>query len=555
VSYAVPVEQRLLSSVLEKPGSFDKFEKWMEVGTLRSHLQAGRSARQRVRGGWVFVALGLAIAILPLSASASVKSEIAFHQGVVAFGKGELDAAQAAFEAVLAEDAEDTAAIHYLGLIAAQRGDFDAAIKRYLNAIALDPGSVDVHFDLGSALLESGKTDEARREFDLVLAAQPDRARAQLFAGIAAYRGGAYRDSLPYLKRAVELDERLRPQALYYTGLSQAHLQDFPAAAGAFGQVEQSPLSPLSDSARNLARQIPSAREPARRWALALTAGLEYDSNPTIAGQTLNSHKDGRGVYQIRGSYRLYEDKRYSASAGYEGYLSSHFDETFVDLMTHVGYLTTSANFDPVTFNLRYDYAYTWIDAFDTKKFRELNRVTPSVSYREGNWGFSQLYYQFYDEDFKRPLLTGALDRDGQRHVVGFNQFLFPGPQFPEFIPFTYFRFGARGDFLDTDGTEFDYNSWEFSVGFGAELPGGVDLSVLYRLTDRDYRHDSVFSMPAPPAYNRDDLEHRVGFELSKELGDHWQVSVAGSFTFNDSNVPLYDYGRDVVGGYLTYRF
>ena len=127
-----------------------------------------------------------------------MQSEIAFHQGVVAYGKGEFDAAQAAFEAVLAEDAEDTAAIHYLGLIAAERGDFEAAIARYRSALALDPDDVDFRFDLGSALLESGQTAEARGEFDRVLAAEPDRARAQLFAGIGAYRAGAYRDSLPY---------------------------------------------------------------------------------------------------------------------------------------------------------------------------------------------------------------------------------------------------------------------------------------------------------------------------------------------------------------------
>jgi len=527
----------------------------MEVGILHSHLQVGRAARPRRACGWIDIALALAIALLPAAASASVKSEIAFHQGVVAFGKGEFDAAQAAFEAVLTEDPKDTAAIHYLGLIAVQRGDFETAIARYQDAIALDPTDVDLRFDLGSALLESGNTADARREFEMVLQVQPDRARAQLFAGIAAYRAGAYRASLPHLKRAVELDEGLRPQALYYTGLCQAHLQDFPAAASAFAGVQQSPLSPLTDSARNLARQMPPEGEAARRWALALTAGLEYDSNPTIAGQTLNSHKDGRGVYQIRSSYRLYEDERYSATAGYEGYLSSNFDETFVDLMTHVGYLTGSADFDPVTFNLRYDYAYTWIDAFDTKKFRELNRLTPSVSYREGSWGFSQLYYQFYDEDFKRPLLSGYLDRDGVRHVVGFNQFLFPGSHLPAFMPFTYYRIGARGEFQNTDGDEFDYDSWEFSFGFGAELPGGVDLSFLYRLTERDYRHDSLFAMPAPPAYRRNDLEHRITFELNKDLGDHWQVAMAGAFTLNDSNVPLYDYDRDVLGAYLTYRF
>jgi Tfp pilus assembly protein PilF len=508
------------------------------------------------------------MATLPQQAGASVQSEIAFHQGVVAYGKGEMDLARAAFEAVLAEDAEDTAAIHYLGLIAAERGDFEAAIAHYRSALELDPDDVDFRFDLGAALLESGQTAEARSEFDRVLAAEPDRARAQLFAGIGAYRAGAYRDSLPYLNRAVELDAELRTQALYYTGLSQAHLQDFPAAAGAFAQVEQSPLSPLSDSARNLARQVTPEGKPARRWSLAVTAGLEYDSNPTLAGRPLDNRKDGRGVYRLRGSYLLYEDERYSATAGYDGYLSSHFDETFVDLMTHVGHLTTSANFDPLSFNLRYDYAYTWIDAFNTRKFRELHRVTPSASYRESDWGFSQLYFQFHEEDFKRSLIVlvappagvplTALDRDGQRYVVGFNQFFFPGSYLPEFMPFTYFRIGALGDFRDTDGTEFAYDSWEFSIGFGAELPSEVDLTVLYRLTDRDYRHDSAFSappLPPPSAHNRDDLQSRVTFELNKAFGDHWQVAIAGSFSFNDSDVPYYDRDRDIVGGYLTYRF
>ena len=59
----------------------------------------------------------------------------------------------------------------------------------------------------------------------------------------------------------------------------------------------------------------------------------------------------------------------------------------------------------------------------------------------------------------------------------------------------------------------------------------------------------------SPPAYQRDDLQHRLNFELMKAIGAHWQVALAGSFTFNGTNVPLYEYDREIVGGYLTYRF
>ena len=359
---------------------------------------------------------------------------------------------------MLAEDAEDTAAMHYLGLIASDQGEPAKAVELYRRALALDPDDMDFRFDLGSALLETNETDEARGEFDRVLAAQPDRAGAHLFAGIAAYRAGSYQEALPYLDRTVELDATLRSQARYYTGLCQAHLQDFPAAAGAFAEAEQSPLSPLSDSARKLERQVTPQAGEQRRWSLGLTAGLEYDSNPTIAGGGLKKHDDGRGVYRIRGSVLLLEHDRYSLTGGYDGYLSSHFEQTFVDLMTHVGYLTASADFSPVRFNLRYDYAYTYIDAFDTVDFRSLHRITPTVSVAEGTWGYSQLYYQFNDQRFQRDVTLQALDRDGTRHTVSFNQFLFPEGLLPEFVP-----------------------NWSLDTSFGrvVEFPQGVSLILL----------------------------------------------------------------------------
>ncbi len=534
-----------------------------------SHSHAGRSHRHRhshrryealFDPGTLLLAIAVA-ATIALDATASVKSEIAFHRGVVAYGAGEYDAAKLAFETVLAEDAQDTGAIQYLGLIAVEQGKPAEAVALYRRALAIDPDDVDLHFDLGAALLESNQAAAARAEFDRVLATQPERARAHLFAGISAYRDAAYSEALPYLTRAEKLDPSLRSQARYYTGLSQAHLQDFPSAAGAFADAEQSPLSPLSQSARNLRAQVTPEAEQ-RRWDLTLTAGLEYDSNPTLAGETLNQNDDGRGVYRVRGRVNLFENERYSLAAGYDGYISTHFEETFVDLQTHVGYLTARANFDPVQVGIRYDYAYTWLDL--DRDFRGLHRVTPTVGVREDSWGYSQLFYQLQLQQFYfgRPASLAQTDRDGDRQTVGFTQFLFPGSYLPDFLPITYFRVGALGDFQNPAGTEFAFDSWEFSFGFGAELPWDTQMSVMYLLTDRDYRHHSIFNQAGQVIVNpqqsgkvRDDLQNRLSFELTKPITEHFQISAAGSFTFNDSNVPLYDYNRKVIGAYLTFQF
>lgn len=535
---------------------------------------ANLGATRRKLGGWMFAVCGLLS--IGGQANASVKSEIAFHRGIVAFGNGELQKARTAFETVLAEDPDDTSAIHYLGLIASKEGAPERAVELYRRALAIDPDDLDARFDLGAALLEAGQTDAARRELDAVLAASPDNANARLFAGIAAYRASAYADALPHLDRALELDPELRAQARYYTGLCQAHLQDFPAAAGAFADAQQSPIQPLAASARNLGGQVTASLEEERRWSLGLTAGLEYDSNPTLAGQTLNQRDTGRGVYRISSGLDVWEDGRYSVTAGYDAYFSTNFRETFVDLMTHTANLTGVANFDPIRLALRYDFAYTWINTSD--RFRSLNRLTPSVSYREGNWGRSQAYFIWQHQDFHFSIPPGfqAIDRDGERYAVGFNQFFFVRERLPSYLPVDYVRIGAAGEFQDTEGTEFRYDAWEFNFGLGIELPFQMPLTIFYRLNDFGYRDASIFAT-APtdsPGEKQDALYNRLTFELdftqplmrgleslglvserSRSILENFQVTAAGSFEFNDSDVALYDYNRKVVGTYLTYRF
>jgi tetratricopeptide (TPR) repeat protein len=166
-------------------------------------MRSARGARFTRAGGtrigdWVClltVAAAFLLAASPLVAS--VESELAFHRGVVAFGGGELDEAREQFQIVLAEDPEDTAAIHYLGLITDAEGKPDEAIELFRRALALTPDDTDLRFDLGTALLEAGRNQEALEVFDEVLEREPDRARAHLFAGIAEYRLRDYSAAIP----------------------------------------------------------------------------------------------------------------------------------------------------------------------------------------------------------------------------------------------------------------------------------------------------------------------------------------------------------------------
>ena len=112
----------------------------------------------------MLAAVSLAALVAP-AAVASVQSELAFHRGVVAYGEDRLDEAKQRFEQVLAVDAEDTAALNYLGLIAQRQKDPNAAIGYFDRVLAIDPDDAETQLDRGIALMDAGRLDEADQAF------------------------------------------------------------------------------------------------------------------------------------------------------------------------------------------------------------------------------------------------------------------------------------------------------------------------------------------------------------------------------------------------------
>jgi tetratricopeptide (TPR) repeat protein len=503
-----------------------------------------------MRNGVLSLAVAMALLLASSPAIASVESELAFHRGVVAFGAGQLEEARSEFERALAEDPEDAAAIHYLGLIADAEGKPDEAIELFERALALTPEDTDLRFDLGAALLEAGRNQEALESFEEVLKREPDRARAHLFAGIARYRLQDYAAAMPHLEKAVELDPELSREASYYQGLTLAYQGDFSAAAGALGVVErQSPAHPLGRSASELRGQM-EPEAPTRPWKIAITSGIEYDSNPTLIGSTdlpVSDEGDFRALLRLSGSYRLYDSEHFRFVAGYDGYASVHEDQGQVDLFTNVGWASGSVLLEPVRFKLRYDFAYTKLDL--NQKYQRAHRLTPSFTVAEGSWGLSEVFYRYLDVDYFFDNSIADLDRDGRQHTVGVNQFVFPGG------PVQYVRVGALYDSYDPEGDEFRFGGYEISAGIGVELPWKILLNASYRFVRREFRHDSLFAGGDDTGTKRRDRINQVELGLSRPITEHLEVSLLAWVADHDSNVEYFDYDRVIGGSYLTYRF
>jgi choline-sulfatase len=82
--------------------------------------------------------------------------------GAAHLQRGDPAAAHAAFQRALAVDPRSSRAHAGLGMVAAQAGQRDIAITHWREAVALDASNFDALFNLATALLDAGRTAEAR---------------------------------------------------------------------------------------------------------------------------------------------------------------------------------------------------------------------------------------------------------------------------------------------------------------------------------------------------------------------------------------------------------
>lgn len=508
--------------------------------------------------------LGIAIFTAP-PAAASVDSELAYHRGVVAYGNEDLDAAKAHFNAVLAEEPLDASALQFLGMIASKQGDPEDAIALFRRAVQISPADADIRFILGVALLHNDRAGEAGQEFARVLAVEPDNAQAEFYAGVADYRRQNYQETVRHMQAALSIDPSMRLQARYYIGLAEVFMGNLDASTAAFADAASlSPSDPLSISADTLGKAI---QPESRWWGLDVTAGVEFDTNPTAIGNTRIRGEDGLadsikrdsdvlGAFSIDTYYDLVDWEETTFRVGYSGFLSVHDDTREVNQFTHMGWADLGFIQGPLRLGVRVDITTTDLDL--EEEYREMRRVSPSITYTNDDWGVTQVLYQYHDFDYRFAVVDDSLDPDGELHVVGISQFFYVS------APLTYIQVGIAYENADTQGTEFDFDGVDVSLGAGIELPYDLRAGARVSYTHRQGRHKSTLGefgiigsdtdAPLDLPKRKDNIAN-LKVDLTVPVAQYLEFAIRGSFTFTDSNIAVYDFNRHVVGSYFTFTF
>jgi predicted TPR repeat methyltransferase len=133
------------------------------------------------------------------SVPALLREAVGLHQ------RGQLDAARAVYERVLAHEPGQFDALHLLGVMAKQQGQLEQALRLISSAIEVDPSHAGARCNLGAALQDLGRVEEALASYELAVQLDPTYALAFCNRGNALRKLGRAQDALASYSRALAI--------------------------------------------------------------------------------------------------------------------------------------------------------------------------------------------------------------------------------------------------------------------------------------------------------------------------------------------------------------
>ncbi len=160
----------------------------------------------------------------------------ALQDGLRRHRQGQLQHAQARYEAVLAKNPDHFDALHMLAVIEAQQGQHEKGLERIDAALRLAPRFAQAHANRGGMLIFLDRHAEALNSFDRAIECKPDAADAWYNRGMALKTLGRTEEAIASLEQALVF----KPDSLdthFNLGLMRLSSQAWEQAIAAFDQA------------------------------------------------------------------------------------------------------------------------------------------------------------------------------------------------------------------------------------------------------------------------------------------------------------------------------
>ncbi len=493
--------------------------------------------------------------LLPTLGSAAEQAELEYAKGIVEYGKGNYLDALEHLRAAIDLAPEDANAQFYLGLTQSRLGEFAEAIPHFEKALQLDPSLQYVHYNLGFAYFQEERYPEALEQFQRAEQFDPQNAAVQFYQGYILHQLKRYRETLPPLERALQLDPALALSAQYYRGLALFELdRDTPAREAFEAARAADPQSTIGQNAQRYLEALKVRQRERRLWEVEANTSLQYDDNVILEPNDISiSHQaDGRTVFGLAGRVFAVRTPLWHVGAEYDFFQSLHFTLHHFDIRGHTFGLFGRMKLEPVTLRLVTNYTIT---ALDNARFSEAFTLQPSATIPQTKALFALVSVPYRRENFFHDVAPGQLasvrSRDGWNVRPGFDQFWL-------FQQRAYARVGYHYETQRSEGSDWDYNGHEVSLGVQTPLWAGLTLDVNGTYNRFNYQHINSFSccvddanelgiLNARDAQRRIDNRFTAGIALSRDVGPYLTLLASFVHVSNQSNIAFFDYRRNIV--------
>jgi len=535
-----------------------------------------------------FVVQALSAFTLPLQTYAQQsEAEVSVAEGVLAYEQQRYSEALPFFMRGAEQNPLNVRAHYYTGLTYLALKQPDQAIAPLEKAHQLRPTDPDISFQLGVAFFSIKAYDKAGPLLEAVYQQTPERKNLGYYTGLTRYQDQQYAEAVEAFDTNVATDPNLQQLTRFYRGLALGVLGLTQEAASELEAVQRiQAVSPLTAASVRIRDELMAARRitESKRFRAQVSVGGFYDDNVAINPNkesitnpnqqlilnNLRSRKTTAPgmLASVLLDYAFFRNGPMEATATYSFFQTLNFNanlDTF-NLQNHLvglgGFYRGVAYTLPYQVALQYTYDYLLLDMDGF-----LSRHTPTLSgtlvpptftapligsvANLTNGLFRYQVKEFFRESGDGDSRFQSESRDAHNIMTGFvHTFRFAEDRF-------LVRAGYQYDHEAADGRSFSYHGHRLTTGWQATLPWGqLTLRHDYDVHWRNYNNaQTLFTDEDGVLSRRDDRQQTHLVQLIKPLPYNLTFTAQYQHIKNGSDIPVYDYTKNVFTGLITWAY
>ncbi len=489
-------------------------------------------------------------------------------KGIIEFGRGHYTQAADHFEQARQAVPNDPEAIEHLGQTLLRLKKYQEAETLFHDLTMKQPARPQAWLGLAISQSHLGKYREALDALDQAQKLDPQNPLVYFYQGVVSHELKSFDQSSALFSRAMALSPDLTPTARYYTGMSYYERgmidqgQKEIEAAIASGEPE----SELARIAREILQQRIAVPKGPKPWDLNLSVSGQYDTNvvllpigtqPLGGTSSISQKDDFRTTFYARGEYRPIQTAGWTAGVTYGFYQSLHQTLTTFDVQDHAPSAFVQHQLGRVTARLQYAFDYVRVGQ---DPFLFSNAVQPIITIAETNSLFTQLQFRYQNKDFQDDRFAGNSFRDGKNWLAGVTQYAyFANGTGHVRLGYTFDtdRTGGGNPSVATPGVQtnadWDYKAHRLSVGLSVPDFWTLKSSFAFDYYNMDYDNPNSFSAGGTTK-RRDNIMFFTA-TLARPLTDWLSIAAEYNYTRDESNLPVFNYARNIFSLTLSSRF